>query len=142
MQARRPAILSIVAGLSLAVWISRLLGRGGCWRMRDEPAAGGDDAASVVAIVPARNEADVVAESIGSLASQVRVVLVDDASEDGTAGIARAAGADSVIAARPLPVGWTGKMWAVSEGVHAAGAPEYLLLTDADIVHPPHNVAG
>src|SRR5262249_44258496 len=40
------------------------------------------------------------------------------------------------------PPGWTGKMWAVSEGVRAAGSPDYLLLTDADIVHPPDNVDG
>jgi hopene-associated glycosyltransferase HpnB len=78
---------------------------------------------------------------VASLIGQARVIVVDDASSDGTGAIARAAGAE-VVAARPLPPGWTGKMWAVSEGVRAAGSAEYLLLTDADIVHPPENVAG
>jgi len=75
----------------------------------------------------------------------LRIVLVDDASDDGTAGIARAAApAIRVVAAHPLPAGWTGKLWAVNEGIQAAAGdhPEYLLLTDADIVHPPRNVAG
>ncbi|MDE3167051.1 MAG: glycosyltransferase, partial [Acidobacteriota bacterium] len=66
-------------------------------------------------------------------------------SGDGTVDVARAAAPDGVlrvIAARPLPAGWTGKMWAVAEGVRAAGAADYLLLTDADIVHPPDALAG
>jgi hopene-associated glycosyltransferase HpnB len=72
-------------------------------------------------------------------------VLVDDASADGTADIARQADASgrlTVIRAAPLPAGWTGKLWAVSQGVEQAGAPDYLLLTDADIVHPPENLSG
>jgi hopene-associated glycosyltransferase HpnB len=78
-----------------------------------------------------------------SLAPQVRVIVVDDSSDDGTADVARAAGA-TVVTARPLPPGWSGKLWAVSEGIRSAAAdrPEYWLLTDADIVHPPDAVAG
>jgi len=134
----------IVGAAAFAIWIYLLLGRGAFWRMR-EAAPAGRDTASVVAVVPARNEAAFVGAAIASLAAQVGIVLVDDASDDGTADIARTAASPDVlrvIAARPLPAGWTGKMWAVSEGVRAAGTPEYLLLTDADIVHPPHNVAG
>jgi hopene-associated glycosyltransferase HpnB len=105
---------------------------------------------SVSAIIPARNEADVVAQSIHSLANQAyagefRIVLVDDDSADGTADIARRAdpsGRLTVLRAAPLPAGWTGKLWAVSQGVEQAGAPDYLLLTDADIVHPPDNLSG
>jgi hopene-associated glycosyltransferase HpnB len=104
---------------------------------------------SVTAIIPARNEAAVVAQSIRSLAGQsyagaFRIVLVDDDSTDGTADIARKAdvsGRLTIIRAAPLPPGWTGKLWAVSQGVAHAGAPDYLLLTDADIVHPPQNLA-
>jgi hopene-associated glycosyltransferase HpnB len=70
------------------------------------------------------------------------MILVDDASQDGTARLAREAAPQfPVIAARPLPPGWTGKMWAVAEGVRAATS-DYLLLTDADIVHPPEHLAG
>ena len=98
----------------------------------------------VVAVVPARDEADVIARAIGSLVAQdypgsFHVVLVDDASSDGTAAIVRALGSDrvTVLSGAPLPPGWTGKLWAVSQGIAAAGAPAYLWLTDADIDHAP-----
>jgi hopene-associated glycosyltransferase HpnB len=75
-------------------------------------------------------------------AGEFHIILVDDASDDGTAAIARQAAPElRVISAPPLPHGWTGKMWAVAEGVRAA-SPDYLLLTDADIVHPPEHVAA
>lgn len=71
-----------------------------------------------------------------------RVILVDDQSSDRTAEVAAQAGA-TVIQAGPLPPGWSGKLWAISEGLkHACSpAPDYLLFTDADIVHGPNNVA-
>src|SRR5262249_11476342 len=95
----------------------------------------------IIAVIPARDEAASVGAAVASLIGQARVIVADDASSDSTGALARAAGAE-VVAVRPLPPGWTGTMWAVSEGVRAAGSPEYLLLTDADIVHPPENVAG
>ena len=137
-----------------AIWIYLLAGRGGFWRMRDAPAEGGlrEPAPRIVAVIPARNEAAVVGRAIASLARQrypgeFHIVLVDDDSTDGTGAAARAAappGLLTVIRAGALPDGWTGKLWAVSEGVrHAARFdPEYLLLTDADIVHPAENLAG
>ena len=101
-----------------------------------------------MAVVPARNEADHIAESVGSLLAQDyrgpwAVVLVDDDSEDGTADAAcRAAKGDArlhVVQGLGLPAGWTGKLWALKQGIDAAMAlpepPDYLLLTDADIVH-------
>jgi hopene-associated glycosyltransferase HpnB len=104
----------------------------------------------VTAVVPARNEADVIVRSVSSLVGQdypgpFRVVLVDDNSDDGT-GAAAAAGdrADrlTVLTGRPLAKGWTGKLWAVSQGVEAASAdaPAYLWLTDADIAHEPQTL--
>jgi hopene-associated glycosyltransferase HpnB len=138
----------IAAALSLAIWIYLLAFRGRFWRMRPAspvPPPGGPFP-SVEAVIPARNEAPVIARSIASLAAQAypgsfRITLVDDHSEDGTASLATASAPGlRVVAARPLPSGWTGKMWAVSEGV-AGSSADYLLLTDADIVHPPHNVA-
>jgi len=144
-------MITALAAVPLGIWVYFLVARGGFWRMREEPALpASGDAPGVTAVVPARNEAAVVEAAVKSLASQrglgnFSIVLVDDASEDATAEIARGAAPRSMLrvsAARPLPSGWTGKMWAVSEGVRAAGAPEYLLLTDADIVHPPDSVAA
>ena len=108
---------------------------------------------SVVAVVPARNEADVVARSIGSLLAQdypgdFRIILVDDDSSDGTASAAAALqGLRSrlrVVRGAPLAPGWTGKLWAVAQGIEQArqapGPPDFLLLTDADIAHAPDNL--
>jgi len=139
----------------LGAWIYLLLFRGFFWlaRERDDRDLPPAPAAwpAVVAVVPARNEADVIARSIGSLLAQdypgdFRVVLVDDASDDGT-GSAAVALPDpsarlSLITGRPLAKGWTGKLWAVSQGVEAAGAPTYLWITDADIAHAPGTLSA
>jgi hopene-associated glycosyltransferase HpnB len=158
----------------VAIWLYLLLGRGAFWlagRQLDDaggaaPQPGQATAPrpapwpAVTAVVPARNEADMVPLSLASLLAQdypgpFSVVLVDDHSDDGTAQAARdvaaampgtaAAGADParlvVLPAAPLPAGWTGKLWAVSQGVayatSGAAPPEYLLLTDADIGYRP-----
>jgi hopene-associated glycosyltransferase HpnB len=143
-----------IGGLALAAWLYLLLGRGGFWRGAerddlDAPAEPGDWPA-VVAVVPARDEADVVGHAISSLRAQdypgpFRVILVDDNSSDGTAEAARStSGAHplSVIAGAPLAEGWTGKLWAQSQGVAAARAeaPTYLWFTDADIAHKRGNL--
>jgi hopene-associated glycosyltransferase HpnB len=144
--------------LSLVIWCALLFARGGFWRTRCAPrvlsealAAMGDWPA-VVAVVPARNEADVIGAAVTSLLEQAyegdfHVIVVDDHSTDGTADCARAAALAlgkperlTVIKAEPLPAGWSGKVWAQSQGVAAIGsrglAADYLLLTDADIAHP------
>jgi hopene-associated glycosyltransferase HpnB len=149
-----------VAALSLVIWIYLIVGRGWFWlgRERDdrsEPAAP-QSFPPVCAVAPARNEADVIARSIGGLLAQdypgdFHVILVDDDSDDGTADAARAAaralGAEEklkTISGAPLPSGWTGKLWAMAQGVAAAEGldpkPEFLLLTDADIAHAPDNL--
>ncbi len=136
-----------------AIWIYLLLGRGRFWRMREDRAMGAIPTAApaVVAVVPARNEAAAVPSALASLAKQnyrgaFHIVLVDDHSEDGTGAVAcQSAPAEmlTVAAAAPLPTGWTGKLWAVAEGVRLAERwqPDYLLLTDADIVHAPGKLA-
>jgi hopene-associated glycosyltransferase HpnB len=147
-------LLSLTGAAALTVWIYLLLGRGGFWRLRDAPPEGALPAVAprVVAVIPARNEALVVERALGSLARQrypgeFHIVLVDDHSTDGTADAARAAapaGLLDVVRASPVPAGWTGKLWAASEGIRAARRfqAEYLLLTDADIVHPPENLSA
>jgi hopene-associated glycosyltransferase HpnB len=145
-------IASLLAALALAVWVYFLVGRGMFWLARERDGGEGNLAAwpSVTAVVPARDEAETIAQSLGSLLGQdypgaFRIVLVDDQSTDGTADIARAVDATgrlSVLSGAPLPEGWTGKLWAVKQGIaHAAGgSPDYLWLTDADIVHTPDNL--
>jgi len=145
-----------VAGVAaLAAWLYLLVGRGGFWRM--ESGAGDHNRSLTVAaprvavVIPARNEEAVVGRAVGSLAAQrypgpFHIVLVDDASEDGTAEAASSAAPAEVLTVlpgAPLPEGWTGKLWAAAQGVEEAGrfSPEYLLLTDADIVHAPDVVA-
>lgn len=141
-------IAHAIGALSLVIWIVLIAGHGGFWLTRErdtrdlppEPLQWPE----VIAVVPARDEAEVIARSIGSLLAQdypgaFRVILVDDSSSDGTAAIARnTAGADrlEVLSGQPLAPGWTGKLWAVSQGVAEAGqTPRYLWLTDADISH-------
>ncbi len=144
-----------VSLLCCAIWGWLLAARGGFWRCRqrddrDAPAApGGPPWPRVVAVMPARDEAQVVAASVASLlrqdyAGRLDVIVVDDHSSDGTEARARQAAAQanasdrvSVLRAPDLPEGWTGKLWAVHHGVvHAqseSDPPVYLLLTDADI---------
>jgi hopene-associated glycosyltransferase HpnB len=135
----------------LSIWIYLLGARGRFWRMRENPVANGPVSARVVAIIPARNEVDSIGAAVESLAKQefagdFHIVVVDDHSGDGTAERARrAARAEqiTVIPAPPLVPGWSGKLSAVAEGVRFAARfdPDYLLLTDADIVHGPRKLS-
>jgi len=140
------------AALTLTAWLYLVLARGGFWRFRPpqwlRPSA---LLPRVAVIIPARNESALIEGAVRSLAAQnypgaFHIFVVDDSSDDGTAGAAaRAAGPEvlTVLHARPLPRGWTGKVWAMSEGVRGAGPfqPDAFLFTDADIVHPPDNLA-
>jgi hopene-associated glycosyltransferase HpnB len=143
----------------LAIWLYLLAARGGFWlaAQRDDDGVGGDLAdqawPTVAAVIPARDEAACVGETVTSLLRQTyagsfTVILVDDQSRDGTAQVARDAAtalgaADhlTVVSGRALPAGWTGKLWAQQQGVELAEnlpqPPEYLLFTDADIVYEP-----
>jgi hopene-associated glycosyltransferase HpnB len=146
-------LLGLAAFVPVAIWLYLLLGRGGFWRMPHAPPEGKLPARAprIVAVIPARNEAAVVDRAIRSLVRQeyparFQIVLVDDDSSDGTAAAARLAapaGLLTIVRAAPLPPGWSGKLWAVAEGIRHAQRfdPDYFLLTDADIVHPPENLA-
>jgi hopene-associated glycosyltransferase HpnB len=132
----------------LLAWLYLLFGRGMFWltaERDDRDAPQPKSWPSVVAVVPARDEADVIARTVASLLRQdykgtFKVILVDDQSGDGTAHAARALGCE-VLTGAPRPAGWTGKLWAVKQGVAAAGSCDYLWLTDADIAHTPNNLS-
>lgn len=139
--------LPILAFLSVAAWIGLLGFRGGFWRADQMLPATAPELATwpeVVAVIPARNEAATIGATVGSLLAQdypgdFTVIVVDDMSDDGTA---EAAGRDArltVIRSQPLQAGWTGKLWAMKQGLGAADAGHadaaYVLFTDADIDH-------
>lgn len=134
--------------LSLCAWVYLFFAHGAFWRSRPQlgAAAAPQSAPDVDIIVPARDEAGTIRAAIASLLAQdyagkFCVLLVDDNSADGTADLA---GADSKLRVLRLdskPAGWSGKLWAVREGIAATGAP-IVLLTDADIVHDPAHLTS
>ena len=138
---------TIAAAISVLIWIYLFFFHGWFWRIDLTVPKKASPKRNVVAVVPARNEADVIATSIASLLRQdIHVVLVDDNSTDGTADVARQTGTEeslTIVSGAPLPPDWTGKLWAVSQGAQEAlkHNPDYLLFTDADIEHAPNYVA-
>lgn len=157
-------ILDGLAILSALIWIYLLTGHGSFWKADQrlpEAAPAEQDSLlagwpAVVAVIPARNEADVVERALRSVLDQdypgsLQVILVDDNSEDGTGDLARSVASGSrrpqgltVLTGGARPAGWGGKVWAMSQGVARAKAdfPDapWLLLTDADIAHAPDNL--
>ena len=149
-------IFEVTAFLALAIWCYVALGRGSFWRCAER-----DDGSPppptvwppVTVVIPARDEADVIGACLASLLAQDypgswSVIVVDDNSGDGTANVAQRAASDgdaqsrlTIVPGAALPHGWTGKLWALSQGIAAARsrdhAVEYLLLSDADIVYSP-----
>ncbi len=141
------AAACVIAALT---WAYLLAGHGGYWRTDQRLPAGRADPAAwpgVVAVIPARNEAAMLPATLPTLLAQdypgaFCVLLVDDQSSDGTAEVARvlASGGTAplrIIAGRPRPPGWAGKVWAMEQGRRAAGEAAYLLFTDADIAYRP-----
>ncbi|GAA4208955.1 glycosyltransferase [Actinocatenispora rupis] len=149
MRTVRAVILLVVTVVALAAWVWLAVARGGYWRTDQRlPAATPPERwPDLAVVVPARDEAAVLAATVPALVHQeypgvARVVLVDDGSTDGTADVARtlAAGAPlplTVVEPGEPPPGWTGKLWALHAGVRAAGDAELFLFTDADIAHRP-----
>jgi hopene-associated glycosyltransferase HpnB len=144
-----PGVAAVaVTAATFAGWLYLLVGHGRFWRIGVRLPAGTDPATwpAVVAVVPARDEAAILPGTLPTLLAQdypgsLRVLVVDDASTDGTGELARGYGADVVQGDGPPP-GWTGKVAAMARGVAAAGEPEYLLFTDADIAYPPTALRG
>ena len=147
-----------LAAAPLGVWLYLLCCRGRFWRLREYLSLPPlhIPARSIAVIVPARDEADSIGDTVDSLLRQsyrgdLRVIVIDDGSSDGTAAVAAQAatalGAGTrltVLRGAPLPAGWSGKLWAMSQGVEAAALfrSDYLLFTDADIHHQPSAVAA
>ncbi|HEY6967652.1 MAG TPA: glycosyltransferase [Candidatus Angelobacter sp.] len=151
-------LVTIAGILSVLAWLYLLLGRGGFWRVsRHFPALlpKSKSPSRIAVIIPARNEAGVIGKSISSLINQtgdhaIHIFLVDDDSSDGTAERARLAANQAskslsltIIEGATLPAGWTGKLWAVQQGIAQAREwqPDFFLLTDADILHASNNIA-
>jgi hopene-associated glycosyltransferase HpnB len=150
-------LAAVTAGAALA-WVYLLAFHGGFWRTDQRLPPGADPRAwpAVTAVVPARDEAAVLPATLPSLLAQdypgeLRVVLVDDDSADGTAEVAAklaaAAGQSAdhrlrLAAAPSRPDGWAGKVWAMQSGLAAAGQPDWVLFTDADISYAPGTVTA
>src|SRR5271165_5628395 len=152
-------LIGLVAGfVCLAIWVYLLAAHGGFWKVwrLPSPVKPLDAVDGTIAVViPARDEAEVIGSTIRSLLEQksvgsIRVFVVDDHSSDGTAEVARQVAYEygrpdsvSVISGSDLPAGWTGKLWAVQQGIKEAAMlrPRFLLLTDADVQHSPDSIA-
>jgi hopene-associated glycosyltransferase HpnB len=147
------AVTIVIALLSLVIWIYLVAGRGQFWRtqpvMLDRRLLTPPASMvwpTVAIVIPARNEAAMLPQTLEPLLQQdypgiYQVYLVDDQSDDGTGAIAQELAAANpgitceIIQSQSLPPGWTGKLWALHQGLEAAAASDYVLLTDADICH-------
>jgi hopene-associated glycosyltransferase HpnB len=151
-------VLDGIAVVPILIWVYLLIGRGWFWRAAPQRANVPSPSATrrVVVLIPARNEAAVIGTAITSLARQafdglIHLIVIDDGSTDGTAAAAQAAARAAGVLARfellqsaALPSGWTGKLWALSQGIAAAAGrgADYLLFSDADTCHGPASVAS
>lgn len=148
--------VQVIALASLASWAWLLLCRGRFWRADqrlDLSHEAQDPWPAVSVVIPARDEVETIVDAVRSLTDQnypgnLSVIVVDDNSSDGTADVVRSVSNSSVpvhiVEGKPLPRGWTGKMWAVAQGIERAGTvlptARFTLLTDADIAHGPHSL--
>lgn len=137
----------MLALLSLCAWVYLFFAHGAFWRSRPQlPGATPQECPDVDIIVPARDESETIHAAIASLLAQdyagdFRVVLVDDNSTDGTAALAGSDPKLRIISLDSKPPGWSGKLWALHQGI-AATHSDIVLLTDADILHQPAHLAA
>lgn len=138
----------ILAALALACWAGVLLAPWAAWLCRERLAPDPVSSAprdDFTILIPARNEAQVIGETLGALrvaAPHVPVIVIDDQSTDATASIVRDSGLPNLtlVAGTPPPTGWTGKLWALQQGLERANTARVLLL-DADIRLAPGMLA-
>src|SRR5271170_2838056 len=137
-----PHFASVLGIIVLAIWLHVVFGRGWFWRVgsldadRSRVEATGGEWPRVVAVVPVRDESETIGRAVTGLVLQdypgpFSVVVVDDHSEDATAAIAQktteeneAGGRVSIVSASDLPAGWTGKLWALNEGVSSGASAQ------------------
>ncbi len=137
----------MLALLSLCAWVYLFFAHGAFWRSRPQlSAATPEECPDVDILVPARDEAETIQSAIGSLLAQnyagdFRVILIDDNSTDRTAELAGSHVKLEIIRLDSKPAGWSGKLWALHEGI-AASRAALVLLTDADIVHEPVHLSS
>jgi hopene-associated glycosyltransferase HpnB len=137
----------MLALLALLIWLYLFFAHGNFWKSGPELAAATpSEFPDVDIIIPARDEAQTIGAVIASLLAQeysgrFRVTLVDDSSSDGTAAIVARVPSLLVICGQPKPSGWSGKLWALSQGIAASSAP-VLLFADADVVHDPRHLSS
>lgn len=151
--------LLTISLLSCSIWLYLLVWRGGFWKADQRLDENSPELATypaIIAVVPARDEADVLPFSLKSLLAQdypgkLSVILIDDGSTDGTAEVAAKVAKNisqterlALISGEPLPSGWSGKLWAMEQGiryVQKLSLPfDYFLFTDADIEHHQTNL--
>ena len=146
--------MTLLAAISLLIWLYLCLFHGRFWhsdQMINSNQVNIKEFPRIVGVIPARDEAESIGRTVRALLDQdyagpFSIIVVDDNSTDGTADEARAVLKDDedqrlrVIAGAPLAEGWVGKMWAVNQGIAAAGDAEYILLSDADIEHTPDSL--
>ena len=138
-------MLTVISGFALigaVIWIGTLLSPWLPWSTREsleaEQSHASVDLSDVTVLIPARNEADVIKQTVQAVVRQgqgIGIVIVDDHSTDNTAEIAQSLGISNlrIVRAAALPEGWTGKLWALEQGRQHITTPLMLLL-DADIV--------
>ncbi|MEO0309530.1 MAG: glycosyltransferase, partial [Gloeomargarita sp. DG02_3_bins_56] len=155
------ALVGGLSALALGVWLFLWQGRGGFWRADQTLPPSQPPLTAwpgVAVLIPARNEADALPQSLPSLLQQqyngdFHIWLIDDQSSDGTGELALQiaqasgwAGRLTRLSGQPLPPGWSGKLWALEQGwqalqrEHPPEQLKYVLLTDADIAHAPDGV--
>jgi hopene-associated glycosyltransferase HpnB len=134
-------MLLTATALSALLWLTVLVLPWRPWstaeRLNIPADLGAVDLSDVTVLIPARDEASCIADTLRALAAQgniARIVLVDDQSSDGTGEVARSVGLDKlmVLDGTPLPAGWSGKLWALNQASAQVDTP-YTLLLDADI---------
>ncbi|MBE9203142.1 glycosyltransferase [Synechocystis salina LEGE 06099] len=157
-------VVFAITAISGLIWCFLLGGWGDFWRcdqiLNFEHSSPLKEYPPVAGIIPARDEANVLGQSLPSLLQQhypgpLKIILVDDQSSDGTGSVAQRIATDlghgdrlEVVSGQPLPPGWSGKLWAVEQGWQTVQSdkqspepwPEYIFLTDADIAHGPQTI--
>jgi hopene-associated glycosyltransferase HpnB len=166
--------LGLIFGLSVlsaSIWLFLICFWGFFWKtdqQLDLKAEKLEKHPSVCVVIPARNEAECLSTTLSSILAQdypgcLSVILVDDRSTDDTVktaletyqkSLSLDCAANNVLGdrqrgfklltAEPLPLGWTGKLWALEQGIRYAEKEitdiDYFLFTDADIQHEISNL--